>query len=79
MFLGSHILPTLLPFELYELNGQTEAGLVQERKVGREHRYQLNPETLRGAHDWLARYEQFWDEKLTNLKAYIENKEDIQE
>ena|SRR5579872_2684898 len=56
-----------------------EAGLVQERKVGREHRYQLNPVPLRGAYDWLARYEQFWDEKLAHLKAYVEDKEDIQE
>lgn len=56
-----------------------EAGLVQERKVGREHRYQLNPGPLRGAYDWLARYEQFWDEKLANLKAYVEDKEDKQE
>lgn len=53
-----------------------EAGLVQERKVGREHRYQLNPKPLRGAYDWLARYEHFWDEKLANLKAYVEDKQE---
>ena len=50
-----------------------KVGLVQERKVGREHRYQLNPEPLRDAYAWLAHYEQFWDEKLANLKAYVEN------
>lgn len=55
------------------LNVLEEAGLVHERKVGREHRYQINPEPLREAHDWLARYEQFWDEKLANLKALIED------
>lgn len=31
-----------------------QAGLVRERKVGREHRYQLNPRPLREAHEWLA-------------------------
>jgi len=55
------------------LNVLQQAGLVHERKVGREHRYRLNPEPLRDAHDWLAHYEQFWTERLTNLKAYVEN------
>ncbi|MBV9230809.1 MAG: winged helix-turn-helix transcriptional regulator [Chloroflexi bacterium] len=54
------------------LNVLQQAGLVHERKIGREHRYRLNPEPLREAHNWLAHYEQFWSEKLTNLKAYIE-------
>ncbi len=49
-----------------------QAGLVQERKVGREHRYQLNPVPLRQAHAWLAHYEQFWQEKLLTLKAQVE-------
>ena len=54
------------------LNVLEQAGLVHEHKVGREHRYQLNPEPLRGAYNWLARYEQFWDGKLATLKAYVE-------
>ncbi len=49
------------------------AGLVREHKVGREHRYQLNPQPLREAQQWLAHYERFWDEKLANLQAHIEN------
>jgi DNA-binding transcriptional ArsR family regulator len=49
------------------------AGLVQERKVGREHRYRLNSAPLRQAHEWLAHYEQFWSEKLENLKTHIED------
>jgi len=54
------------------LNVLEQAGLVQERKIGREHRYQLNPEPLREAHEWLAHYEQFWQERLQNLKAHVE-------
>ncbi len=50
-----------------------QAGLVQGRKIGREHRYQLNPAPLRQAHAWLAHYEQFWQEKLLTLKAQVEN------
>ncbi len=50
-----------------------QAGLVEERKVGREHRYHLNPTPLRQAHSWLAHYEQFWQEKLLALKAHVED------
>ncbi len=50
-----------------------QAGLVEERKVGREHRYQLNPMPLRKAHSWLAHYQQFWQEKLQALKAHVED------
>lgn len=49
-----------------------QAGLVEERKIGREHRYQLNPAPLRQAQEWLAHYEQFWQEKLMTLKAQVE-------
>jgi DNA-binding transcriptional ArsR family regulator len=50
-----------------------QAGLVEERKVGREHRYHLNPTPLHQAHAWLAHYEQFWQEKLLALKAHVED------
>jgi DNA-binding transcriptional ArsR family regulator len=50
-----------------------QAGLVEERKVGREHRYHLNPAPLRQAHAWLAHYEHFWQEKLMTLKAHVED------
>ena len=50
-----------------------QAGLVEARKVGREHRYHLNPMPLHQAHAWLAHYEQFWQEKLLALKAHVED------
>jgi DNA-binding transcriptional ArsR family regulator len=50
-----------------------EAGLVKERRVGRETRYRLEPEPLRELKSWLAFYEQFWENKLSTLKRYIES------
>ncbi|MFD0713446.1 ArsR/SmtB family transcription factor [Paenibacillus sp. GCM10027626] len=49
-----------------------EAGLVKERKIGRETRYRLDTEPLRELKRWLAFYEQFWENKLTALKHYVE-------
>lgn len=49
-----------------------EAGLVVNRKVGRETRYRINPAPLREIKDWIAYYEKFWDEKVSNLKALLE-------
>jgi DNA-binding transcriptional ArsR family regulator len=48
------------------------AKLVTEEKVGRERIYQLNPHALREVQDWLKHYEQFWDEKINNLKKLFE-------
>ena len=50
-----------------------EAGLVHERKVGRETRYRLQPEPLQELKQWLSFYERFWDNKLSALAHYIEN------
>lgn len=50
-----------------------EAGLVRERKVGRETRYRLEPEPLRELKRWLAYYERFWDNKLAALKRLVES------
>src|ERR1051325_2773731 len=44
-----------------------EAGLVQERRVGRERRYRLQARPLKHVYQWLARYERFWDKALDKL------------
>ncbi|UVI27588.1 ArsR/SmtB family transcription factor [Paenibacillus spongiae] len=49
-----------------------DAGLVKERKVGRETRYRLEPEPLLELKRWLAYYERYWDNKLTALQRYVE-------
>ncbi|MEH2180654.1 ArsR/SmtB family transcription factor [Nostoc sp.] len=49
-----------------------EAGLVQMRKAGRQRFYRLNPEPLKQISEWIADYEQFWQEKLDALGNYLE-------
>lgn len=44
-----------------------EAGLVRERRVGRERRYRLDARPLRHVSRWIAPYEKFWDEALDKL------------
>jgi DNA-binding transcriptional ArsR family regulator len=49
-----------------------QAGLVTERRVGRERRYALEPEPLREVRDWLATYERFWLRTLDALGRHLE-------
>ncbi|TQR18994.1 ArsR/SmtB family transcription factor [Psychrobacillus vulpis] len=51
----------------------SEAELVCGKKVGREKRYRLQPESLKELKDWLSYYEQFWNNKLSILKYVVEN------
>ncbi|KEO84552.1 ArsR/SmtB family transcription factor [Tumebacillus flagellatus] len=57
----------------------SDAGLVSHHKVGRETRYQLQPDNLRELKDWLNYFEQFWDNKLAMLKFLVEQDEDSPE
>jgi len=49
-----------------------DAGLVRERKVGRETRYRLQPEPLLELKRWVAYYDRYWDNKLAALQRYVE-------
>lgn len=51
------------------------AGLVKERKVGRETRYRLEVEPLLELKRWLAYYERHGENKLNVLKRYVESGE----
>ena len=48
-----------------------DAGLVKERRHGRERRYRLVPKRLAPVRDWLAHYEQFWDDRLLRLQKQL--------
>jgi len=50
----------------------SDAGLVKERKVGRETRYRLDAEPLLELKRWLSFYERYWDNKLEALQRYVE-------
>ncbi len=49
-----------------------EAGLVEDRKVGRESRYHLNASRLRDVQAWVSFYEKFWSEQMVRLKDLLE-------
>jgi len=48
-----------------------DAGLVTERRHGRERRYHLVPERLSPVRDWIALYERFWDDRLQRLQKTL--------
>lgn len=50
-----------------------EAGLVVDRKVGRETRYRLDAAPLREIRDWVSFYESFWSDRLDRLKSLLED------
>ncbi len=49
-----------------------EAGLIVEKKVGREHHYQLQAEPLSHVHDWVQQYERFWQDRLALLGKHLD-------
>ena len=53
----------------------TEAGLIVEKKVGREHHYQLQAEPLSHVHDWVQQYERFWQNRLELLGKHLDTME----
>jgi DNA-binding transcriptional ArsR family regulator len=48
-----------------------DAGLVAERRHGRERRYRLVPTRLAPVRDWIAHYERFWDHHLGRLAQQL--------
>lgn len=54
-----------------------EAGLVADRKVGRESRYRLNASPLKEIQDWVSFYEGFWKERIGKLNLLLEEKNEI--
>lgn len=49
-----------------------EAGLVSERRAGRQRLYRLEPAPLKAVHDWTAHYERYWTQKFTDLGDYLD-------
>lgn len=52
-----------------------EAGLVTDRKVGRETRFRLNAAPLQEIHDWLGFYRKFWTTNMLRLNQFLEEEE----
>ncbi|MGM0713711.1 metalloregulator ArsR/SmtB family transcription factor [Brevibacillus parabrevis] len=53
-----------------------DAGLVFDRKVGRETRFRLNAAPLREIQDWVAFYSKFWSANLLRLNQLLEEEEE---
>ncbi len=51
-----------------------EAGLVVSRREGRETRYELTPEPLTEAMDWIASVGAEWDSKLEALRRHLKKR-----
>jgi DNA-binding transcriptional ArsR family regulator len=49
----------------------SEVGLVRCRAEGRRRLYRLEPAHLRPLHEWLAKYEQAWNDRLDRLDEYL--------
>ncbi|MNW54711.1 HTH-type transcriptional regulator [compost metagenome] len=55
-----------------------EAGLVRERKVGRETRYRLDADPLLELKRWIAYFDRFWENNLSKLKYYVETEQSVE-
>src|SRR5881392_1546359 len=51
----------------------SEVGLVRCRAKGRRRLYRLEPTRLRPFHDWLAKYEQTWNERMDRMDDYLKD------
>ena len=49
----------------------SEVGLVRCRAEGRRRLYSLDPARLRPVHEWLAKYEQAWSDRLDRVDDYL--------
>ena len=49
----------------------SEVGLVRCRADGRRRLYRLEPARLRPLHEWLAKYEQAWNDRLDRIDDYL--------
>ena len=53
----------------------SDAGVVHSLRSGRESLYQMKPEPLAAARDFLDQVSRQWDERLARLKAHVEGRE----
>ena len=52
------------------------SGLVKRTVVGRQHHLRLSARAMRGAADWLEKYERFWNQSLDRLEDYLTQSSD---
>ncbi|MGE3146894.1 MAG: ArsR/SmtB family transcription factor, partial [Pseudorhodoplanes sp.] len=67
--------PVSLPAVMKHLDVLSEAGLITRSKTGRTVACQLTAAPMEEAMQWLARYAQFWSERLDRLAKFLEQDE----
>lgn len=61
-----------LPMLSRHLSVLRSAGLVTERRLGRQRLHRLRPEPLRELYDWAAVFSEFWTEHIGGLRDYLD-------
>jgi DNA-binding transcriptional ArsR family regulator len=64
-----------LPAVMKHLDVLFDARLIHRSKSGRTVTVEISADPLRGAMEWLRRYERFWSASLDRLAKYAEAKE----
>ncbi len=54
------------------LKALKQAGLVAERRAGRNVHYRARPEGLEPLADWISHYAAFWPDRFADLRALLE-------
>ncbi len=49
------------------------AGLLTQERDGRVRRCRLDASPMKGAADWIARYQRFWEGQLDSLASYLDH------
>lgn len=71
--LAAHF-PVTRPAVSQHLGVLREAGLVENRKNGRNRYYRTREEGLSELIDWLAYFDVFWNRKLDALERYLDQR-----
>lgn len=51
-----------------------KVGLVSVRRVSRQRLYRIDAQQLKSVHDWLKKFERFWQHQLQRVKERAERK-----
>jgi len=68
-------LPISQPAVSQHLKILKDAGLVSDRKQGRQRFYSMHPEELYVVESWIDKYRSFWNEKQKALEDHLSNQE----
>jgi DNA-binding transcriptional ArsR family regulator len=63
--------PMALPSFVEHMKVLEKSGLVRSRKIGRVRTYELVPNRLKLAENWLERQRRFWEQRLDQLDEYL--------